>query len=444
MAVPEVSISTGAGKSRFPELEGLGLTPEQQMKYDRFRFWRVVIICSVFYSFYYLGRLNWGICLPWILDDLGITKTQAGVGATLLLWAYAAGTFLSGRFGEMMGQRRLCLLGGVGTTVLNVIVALQSTLTGILIPWTANGFIQGQAYAPINGMISNWYPKARRGFATGIFATSMGLSTIIAWAVTGFSVAYFGWRWAFTWPLLALTLPLTLLLYFVSRNKPEEAGFPPYKEQAGISAKAEQLKDEQIKGLKAWGALFTNPKFMAMCVASFAVYVARYGLLTWIPTFYAETAEISLKSLPIMTFALPVGMAIGPAVAGWISDKIFGAKRWQMIASNAALCAVVLLLMAYVPIQKMGLAWAVVLQVLAGFFVLAVNGTLFTQACDFGGRKLAGTAVGTINLFNYLGAGFQGIIIGRILDVTGSWGAVWGLCGGLLVVTMILSIVVKE
>jgi len=433
------------GATQFPELEGLGLSPERQLYYNRFRFWRIVIVCSLFYSFYYLGRLNWGICLPWMLEDLGISKTQAGVGATLLLWSYAAGTFFSGRFGEVLGQRFLCTVGGIGTTILNVVVAMATTLTGILVPWTINGFVQGQAYAPINGMISNWYPKARRGLATGIFATSMGLSTIVAWAVTGFSCAAFGWRWAFTWPLIGLTLPTTLLVTFLARNKPEDADLPPYKElSTGISAKAEQLSADEVAGLKAWAAVLRNPKFVAMCVASFAVYVARYGLLTWIPLFYKETADIALKNLPIMTFALPIGMAVGPVVSGWLSDKVFGAKRWQVIAGNALVAAIVLVCMGFIPIQTMGLTWAVVLQVVAGMVVLGVNGALFTAACDFGGRRLAGTCVGTINLFNYFGAGFQGIIIGRILDLSGSWAMVWGFCAGLLVLTVIIAAVVRE
>lgn len=432
-------------KVKWPELEGLGLNEEQKKHYNWFRLWRVVIAASVFYSFYYLGRLNWGICLPWIMKDLGINATQAGLGATLLLWAYAVGTFTSGRLGETVGQRSLCLVGGIGTTILNILVALQSTLTGIFIPWTVNGFIQGQTYAPINGMISNWYPKARRGFATGIYATSMGLSTIVAWAVTGWSVTNFGWRWAFTWPLIALTLPLTIMFFLVSRNKPEEVGLPAYKETtAGISAQAESLKAEQICGVKAWGILFSNWKFMLYCISSFTAYVARFGLLTWIPLFYAKTAGIKMGDVALLTFGLPIGMAIGPVVAGWVSDNVFKSKRWQMILIFSLSTAVVLLLMAFIPIKTTGIAVGVVLQILAGMFSLGVCGVLFTSACDFGGRKMAGTCVGTINLFNYIGGGVQGLVIGSVLDATGSWSIVWGFCAILLLLPAVAAVVVRE
>jgi OPA family glycerol-3-phosphate transporter-like MFS transporter len=111
-------------RSRFPEFEGTGLSEQQMLAYDRYRFWRICIMAAVWYSFYYLGRLNWGFCIPWIIDDLHITKTQAGMGATAILWAYAIGVFLSGRLADKYGARVMDTVGGIGTTIMNVVVAL--------------------------------------------------------------------------------------------------------------------------------------------------------------------------------------------------------------------------------------------------------------------------------------------------------------------------------
>jgi OPA family glycerol-3-phosphate transporter-like MFS transporter len=431
--------------SKWPEFEGLGLSEPQKAAYNRFRFWRIVIACSIWYSFYYLGRLNWGICMPWIIKDLNITKMDAGIVATGLLWSYAVGSFIAGRVGDKYGPRIMQTIGGVGTTVLNIITSFQSTLTGIFIPFTINGFVQGQVYAPTNMLISQWYPKARRGFATGIFGTSMGISSLVAWAITGYVVANYGWREAFIWPLLIFTLPSTLALRFLVRNKPQDAGFPAYKELTeGISTKAEGLTSGDIEGAKAWILLFKNWKFVCLCIASFTVYIGRFGLLTWLPLFYAETAGIKLSAVPIMTFALPLGMMFGPISAGWISDKVFKSKRYQMICTYFVGCVTVLLLMAFIPIKVMGLELAIALQVLAGMFVLGINGSLFTAACDFGGRTMAGTAVGTINFFNYLGSGVQGLLIGGILTTTGSWTIVFGTIAGFMIVGTVLAFITKE
>ena len=72
--------------------------------------------------------------------------------------------------------------------------------------------------------------------------------------------------------------------------------------------------------------LLRNRGFLAMCFGAFTTYIGRFGLLTWTPLFWAETAGVKLKDVPIMTFALPLGMILGPFVAGIISDKFFKAR----------------------------------------------------------------------------------------------------------------------
>ncbi|MEM3507364.1 MAG: hypothetical protein QXT31_06910, partial [Candidatus Bathyarchaeia archaeon] len=51
--------------------------------------WRILIIWNIFYIFYYLGRVHYGLTLPWIKGDLKLTITEASFIASGGFWAYA-------------------------------------------------------------------------------------------------------------------------------------------------------------------------------------------------------------------------------------------------------------------------------------------------------------------------------------------------------------------
>jgi len=52
-----MSIKETVKASKWPEFEGLGLTEEQKLAYNRFRFWRIVIASSIWGSFPNLSQV---------------------------------------------------------------------------------------------------------------------------------------------------------------------------------------------------------------------------------------------------------------------------------------------------------------------------------------------------------------------------------------------------
>jgi len=110
-----------------------------------------------------------------------------------------------------------------------------------------------------------------------------------------------------------------------------------------------------------------------------------------------------------------------------------------------SLAIICLALMALIPIQTMGLFWAMALLFMSGFFILGTIGMQWTLAMDFGARKLAGTAIGVYNGFNYLGAGLQGVLIGGILHWSGgNWTLVFGTVACLLSSGAILMLLARR
>jgi OPA family glycerol-3-phosphate transporter-like MFS transporter len=89
-----------------------------------------------------------------------------------------------------------------------------------------------------------------------------------------------------------------------------------------------------------------------------------------------------------------------------------------------------------------GLASTTVFLILISFTVNSTHSILGTAAAmDIGGRRMAGTASGVIDSFQYYGGGLAGFLLGWLLEKYG-WGswlislAGFGIIGGCLMLTI--------
>lgn len=125
--------------------------------------WRVLIAYCVFYSMNYMGRFNFSLVQPAIIDDLGITSADTGWINSWMFWGFALGDFVHGRFAERFGYRRILLLGALGTGLFNYIASFGTTINGLLVPWAIVGFMNAATWAPGIGIIAQWWGRPESG-----------------------------------------------------------------------------------------------------------------------------------------------------------------------------------------------------------------------------------------------------------------------------------------
>lgn len=406
----------------------------------RFWQWRVLLVSAAFYCFVYLGRLNWGLAAVDLIHTLRLTKSDIGLGAAALLWGYAIGQAVNGRLSDHYGGRRWATVGAVGTVAINWTVSTTTSLVLILPLLALNGFFQAMVFPSLLRLTAQWWPSRSRGFQTGFLLAASGVSAIVAFAITGWFVAEYGWVAAFRYPPL-LILFFAAAYYLLVRERPEDVGLPAYEETRADVAEHEAVDDEKLRGLGVYRYLFTQKNFVSACVMGFISNIGRYGLLTWIPLYYAQTSGLEIKSATWTQIGLPVGTALGPLFAGVISDRVFGSSRWQTLVMAFLGSALCLFVLALVPIQALGIPLTFSLLIVSGFFIHGGGGGAHAMAGDLGGRKMQGTAHGVLDAANYLGAGVQGIAVGAVLDWTNNdWQLVFVSIGVLLFVGCLLAV----
>jgi len=380
--------------------------------------WRMLIATMFCYLFYYTGRQTFGFAIPFIEEELGMSKTTLGYMGTALLWSYAIGQAINGNLADKFGGRVMMSLGAILSCGFNWIVSFGSNFFSLFLPWIGNGFVQSMGMAPGSKVLSNWWGHKERGIAFGFFLLAAGMSSILAY-ITPLIVLKemdLGWRWIFRLPVLLLLVG-GVAYYLIARDKPEDLGFSPPEdpgdEPSNESANAME-KEEGVEetSLQRYIHVIKNWRFIAASLSIGFQSSARYGLLIWVPVHFLGKNWQQSNSAWI-SIALPVGMALGAVTGGWVSDKIFNSVRWKLISSFMIIAAVVTMIMYFLPKDH----WAgITVLFLSGFFVYGSQSAYWALCPDLLGRKRTGTGVGIMDFFAYLFAGLVCPFIGRMIE----------------------------
>ncbi len=143
-----------------------------------------------------------------------------------------------------------------------------------------------------------------------------------------------------------------------------------------------------------------NKLLWYIAIANVFVYLLRYGILDWSPTYLKEVKHFALDKSSWAYFLYEYAGIPGTLLCGWMSDKVFRGNRgatgvffmtlvtiativyWMNPAGNPTvdmICMIVIGFLIYGPVMLIGL-----------------------HALELAPKKAAGTAAGFTGLFGYL------------------------------------------
>ena len=412
----------------------LGYTEKEYKIFNR-RAWIVLLAFSILYCFLYCGRQNLSFAIPKMIEETEWTKLQLGALTAVQFWTYAMGHLVNGRLGEIVGVNKLIVIGMVLSASMNLLIGFQTSLIIIIILWGINGYVQSMLWSPGMALIANWWPSNKRGFATGFANAFSGLGSVVTAFAVSFSYVMLpksGWRSAFIGCAIVMLAVAAIYPFFV-KEKPSKIGLPEYVDpNQVVESKDNALQQiiEQKGKLYPYLHLLKQWKFDLWMVIIACSSIARYGLLTWIPKYFADVHGLDLESGIIGSIICPLGMAAGALIIPWLSDRIWSQNRlpWVIISSAGAALTVFGFMGA-----GAGIA-AFILLFFAGFFIYGINSLVWVFATDVGGRTFSGTATGVLDCAAYMGASVQALFFGGVLDKSGNWNLVFACIVGVLVV----------
>ena len=402
--------------------------------------WLVLLSFGFTYLFFYNGRQNINLVLTQMAEDLGSTTSALGAVSSALFWCYAFGQLINGRLGAFFGYKRFMTVGIVCSAVLNVIISFQHSIPVIAVLWGLNGFFQSMVWSNGLGVVNKWWPKEKRGFATGLTTFFSGMAQVITYLTILLCLQMnpeWSWRAAFRYPMIPMLLILVAFILFF-HNSPEEAGFAPSEENPDTEEKRLEAAIRKNGYLYPYKILFSEPKVLVFCLISAIAGIGRYGLLTWVPTYFMEELGLTIKDGIFSSILLPLGQACAMFIFPIITDKLLKGKREPMLIIAASITFCGMLVFPFIKSQYLASGMLFILGVFA-----MVTGVIWTIAGDIGGRVFSSTVIGIFDWAVYMGAAIQAVVFGTMKDTFG-WPAIFITIGTLYVVLLVLTFIARK
>ena len=409
-------------------------------EYKKLR-WQVFIGIFIGYAGYYLVRKNFSLAMPDLIAQ-GYSKSDLGFALSGVSIAYGISKFVMGNMSDKSNARTFLSLGlflsGIVTIFMGVSTWATSSIHVMFILLLLNGWFQGMGWPPSGRVMVHWFSQRERGQKMSFWNIAHNIGGGLVGPIAFWGMLIFGnWHSLFYFPGI-VAIVIAFITYFLVRDTPESCGLPTIEDYKKDFSNPYQTHDSEHLSTKElfYTYVFRNKLLWYIAIANAFVYLVRYGVLDWSPTYLKEVKHYSLEESGWAYFAYEYAGIPGTLLCGWLSDVVFKGKR-----SPAIIVYMIFVLMGVLVYwhNPPGRIWVDELALATiGFFIYGPVMLIGLFALDIVPKAAAGTAAGLTGLFGYLGgAVFANIAMGYVLDR-------WQWDGGfiVLVAACVLSIAI--
>ncbi len=309
-----------------------------------------MVLLNAFTTPLMLSAVN--VALPAIATDLSMHAVLLSWVPMAYLMASAMFVLIFGRIADMIGRKRLFLIGTGCVIVTSLIAAFAVNSTMLITARFLQGVSAAMLYATQVAIISSVFPPAKRGQTIGLTVSTIYLGLTIGPLIGGYVIDSFGWRASFMVhiPLAIIVLVVGLLFVKGDWSADERGSFDLFGAIIyafsilmiciGVSWLPSNLSYVFL-GLSVFGFMFfflferahkhpildvrlffSNRVFTFSCLASLIMYTATFANVVQVSLYLQYLKGLSATSAGLIMMCQPLTMAIFSPLAGRLSDKI--------------------------------------------------------------------------------------------------------------------------
>ncbi len=242
---------------------------------DRRKINAIILLFSVIYFTSYITRINYGAVISEMESDTGLSKAHLSMALTGSFITYGIGQIISGVCGDKFSPKKLITLGLLVTVAMNILIPFCPNAYVMLAVWSVNGFAQAFMWPPLVKLMTTLFTDETYKASTVKVSWGSSLGTIAVYLVSPLIIAVSSWKAVFFVSSLC-----GIIMIFVWNKFCIDIEVKPL-------AKTEKAENANHKHI------LLNPLMIGVMVAIVLQGMLRDGVTTWMPSYIAETYNLS-------------------------------------------------------------------------------------------------------------------------------------------------------
>lgn len=347
------------------------------------RRWYIFASLASLYFWVYFHRVAPAVVALDLMQEFEASSAILGLMSATYFYTYAIVQIPIGVFSDSLGARKTVTLFSLIAFIGTILFAFASDIQILTLGRALIGFGVGGVFIPTLKVIAEWFLPSEFATLNGLLVAIGNLGGLAASAPLAILVLAFGWRSSFA-VIASITLILTAIAWLVVRDSPLAPSFSP----------------QRFEVKHAILTIFKKREFWLLAIVAFLSYgtlMSFQGL--WGGPFLIEVYKFDKATAGGILMFTAIGVIIGCPLGG-VLDRYL-AKRPIFIFG------VLLYTIAWLPLAftqnslsfsslslicfTLGLAFGI------SFIMLPLAKEMFP-------KEIVGTALGSLNIFFFLGA----------------------------------------
>jgi ACS family D-galactonate transporter-like MFS transporter len=385
--------------------------------------WNIFLVMLLLVTVNYIDRASLSVAMPLLTKEFSLSPVMQGFILSSFFWSYTLMQIPGGQLVDRFKPRAVLALCTLFWGGFQALAAIATSSAGLLMTRIGLGVAEAPVASAGGALNAAWLTQHERVRGASLMDGGSPLgaafgSVLIAWLI----LVMHSWRSAFAIAGIG-TILCGMVAWRYIRNQP--------REHAGVN-EAEAVHIERAQALEyakeatdLTGRSIDFFRFRSVWLMFFGFMCCTtlyYGLLTWMPTYLHKVHGFDLQQMGNASFLIFMCGFVGEVVGGFIADKWLASGAAPnlvmrvMFGIAGVVATISVFCVAYATNPRM-----VVILLSATLFFLRWGGLYWSIPAMLATRNKVGALGGLLNFGGNLGGMAIPIVVGAIVQFTGSY-----------------------